>query len=331
MKQIVYVSSANSQQIEVWELNSNSSLNLIQILKIDGEPQPILIASKQKILYVGVRPKFRIHSYQIETNGTLTEIGYSIMSCSINHLEIDKTEKYLFSSSYHFNCINVFPINSLGIAQPSIQTIHGIKGCHASLMHYNNQTLFVSSLKSDKIYLYNFTKEGVLLESNKKFISIQNNSGPRHMIFQKSVDRLFNINELNGTLNIWNINQLCNKIIFLKNIDITPHKFDQPSWSSDLHISPCEKYLYASNRSCNNIVVLKNDQNINNIKVIRFIKTELQPRAFNIDKKGQNLIVAGEISNSISIYSLNNITGLLTFKNRYPTGNRPVWISIFQI
>ncbi|XBC37427.1 MAG: 6-phosphogluconolactonase [Buchnera aphidicola (Meitanaphis microgallis)] len=331
MKQIIYVSSADSQQIEVWELNSDSSLQLIQILKVDGEPQPIAITKNNKYLYIGIRPKFCICSYRIEIDGTLTKIGFANMNCSVNHLEIDKTEKYLFSSSYHFNCVNVSPINYLGIVQPSIQTIYGIKGCHASLMHYNNKNLFVSSLKEDRIYLYNFTNEGILLNSNIKFIPVKNNSGPRHMIFQKNTNRLFSINELNGSINIWHIDELCNKITFLKHLNIISCKLKYIAWSSDLHISPCEQYLYASNRGNNSITILRNNSNIDNIKIIGYIQTEVQPRAFNIDKKGKNLIVAGEKSNSISIYSLECKTGHLTFKYRYPTGNRPVWISTCQI
>ncbi|QCI23298.1 beta-propeller fold lactonase family protein [Buchnera aphidicola] len=331
MKQIVYVSSANSQQIEVWELNSDSSLNLIQVLKLNGEPQPIFIVKGKNCLYVGIRPKFCINSYQIEKSGTLIEMGFYNVPFSINHFEMDKTEKYLFSSSYHFNCINVTITNSLGIPQSSIQTIQGIKGCHASLMHYNNRNLFVSSLKTDRIYLYNFTPDGVLIENKNKFISLSNNSGPRHMIFQKNTNRLFNINELNGTISIWHVNKLCNSVIFLKNVDIVLNKLKSFAWSSDIHISPCKKYIYGSNRGNNTIAIVENNEHIKYIKVIGNIYTETQPRSFDIDQKGQHLIVVGERSNSMSVYSIDNITGLLKFKNRYPTGNRPVWISIHSI
>ncbi|XBC44129.1 MAG: 6-phosphogluconolactonase [Buchnera aphidicola (Schlechtendalia peitan)] len=331
MKNIVYISSSDSQQIEVWELNSDSSLSLIQILKLDGEPQPIIIANTRKRLYIGIRPKFCIYSYKINVNGTLEEIGRSNIPNSINHLEINKTETYLFSSSYHFNCINVSPINSSGIAQSPIQTITGIKGCHASLMHYNNRYIFVSSLQSDRIYLYNFTHEGVLLESQKKFISVGNKFGPRHLIFQKNTDRLFHINELNGSISIWKVNKSCNEVIFLKNINIISNKLKKTAWSSDLHMSSCENFLYASDRNNNSITILNNHVNIDNIKVIEYVQTEVQPRSFNIEKNGQHLIVAGEKSNSISIYKLNNITGKLKFKNRYPTGNRPIWISIHRM
>ncbi|XBC42577.1 MAG: 6-phosphogluconolactonase [Buchnera aphidicola (Kaburagia rhusicola ensigallis)] len=331
MKQILYVSSANSQQIEVWEINPDMSLNLIQVVKVDGEPQPILIVKNTKRLYLGIRPKFSIYTYQIETDGTLTQIGHSNIFCSINHFEIDKTERYLFSSSYHFNCINVSAMNSYGIPQPIIQTIHEIKGCHASLMHYNNKNLFVSSLKKDRIYLYNFTNSGVLLENKCKFISVKNNSGPRHMIFQKSVNRLFSVNELNGTISIWYVNNSCNIITFLKNVNVISHEFMHCAWSSDLHISLCEEYLYVSNRSNSSIAIIKNDKDVNNIKIIGYIQTETQPRSFCIDTTGKILIVSGEISNSISVYNICSKTGLLTFKNRYPTGSRPVWISIYTI
>ncbi|ANF17054.1 hypothetical protein XW81_01370 [Buchnera aphidicola (Schlechtendalia chinensis)] len=329
MKNIVYVSSANSQQIEVWELNPDSSLYLIQILKLKGEPQPILISSDKKRLYVGIRPKFRICSHIINSNGTLEEIGYSNISFSVNHFSINESETHLFSSSYHYNCINVSPIDSSGFIHPVIQTINEIKGCHSSLVY--NKNVFVSSLKDNRIYLYNFTKEGILVEHKKKFISFKKNCGPRHIIFQKNMNRLFSINEIDGTLSILNVSSLCNRITFKKNIDIIPNKNQKPAWSSDIHISPCTKFLYASDRGNNSITILKNHSDINSIKILGYVQTEVQPRSFDISKNGKNLIVAGELSNSISVYDRNKVTGFLKLKNRYPTGNRPVWISIHEI
>ncbi|XBC40531.1 MAG: 6-phosphogluconolactonase [Buchnera aphidicola (Nurudea yanoniella)] len=331
MNQTVYISSANSQQIEVWKLNSNLSLNLIQILKTDGEPQSIIISNSKNCLYVGIRPKFHICSYKIDIDGTLIEIGKTNILHNINHFELDKNENYLFSSSYHFNCISVSPINSFGIPQPSIQTIYKINGCHASQMHDNNIYLFVSSLRGNRIYLYNFTDEGILLRNKKTFIPLENNSGPRHMLFQSSLNRLFSVNELNGTVSIWNIDKLCKNINLLKNINIIPNSKVNPAWSSDIHISPCEKYLYASDRNSNHIAIIKNSKNITDIKVIKYVLTEIQPRSFGIDQTGKCLISIGEKSNKMSIYSLDNTTGFLKFKNRYPTGNRPVWISIRSI
>lgn len=332
MNQIVYISSANSHQIEVWSLNNDLSLNLIQIVKLDSEPQSIVILNNKKCLYVGVRPKFYIYSYKIEIDGTLTYVTKTSMTHNINHLELDKNERYVFSSSYHFNCISVSPIDSLGIPGSSIQTIREIKGCHASLMHNNNTNLFISSLKEDRIYLYNFTEEGILLKHKYTFLQLKNNSGPRHILFQKNLNRLFSINELSGTISVSNVDESLNTIILLKNISIIPKSYNAlHAWSSDIHISPCKKYLYASDRNNNNIVILQNSININDLKVIKYIPTETQPRSFAIGIDGTCLIVVGEQSNKMSIYRVDNETGLLEFKNRYPTGERPVWISIYAI
>ncbi|AAO26999.1 conserved hypothetical protein [Buchnera aphidicola str. Bp (Baizongia pistaciae)] len=331
MKQIIYITLAKNQEIEVWKLHDDFSLNLLQRISTQGEPQPIIISKDKKYLYIGVRPKFKVYSYKIKADGTLTKHACSTLPGSPNHFEIDHTGKYLFSSSYHFNCLSITPLDTLGIPRPVTQTIKNIFGCHASKMNCYNTCLFISALKKDCIYAYNFKKNGKLLKNTRKNFMTNVNFGPRHLDLQKCNNRLYSVNELNGSVDIWSINSFSNELILLKNINIMSKNYCNAAWSSDLHISPCEKFLYVSDRIENTISIIKLEKDVQNIEKIGHIKTELQPRTFSINSTGENLIVVGEKSNSFSVYKISKITGLLELKNTYSTGNRPVWISSLML
>jgi 6-phosphogluconolactonase len=56
--------------------------------------------------------------------------------------------------------------------------------------------------------------------------------------------------------------------------------------------------------------------------------TEKQPRAFNIDPSGRYLLAVGQLSNSMTVYAIDNATGKLTRLKEYPVGKNPNWIEI---
>ncbi|XBC39516.1 MAG: beta-propeller fold lactonase family protein [Buchnera aphidicola (Chaetogeoica yunlongensis)] len=329
MKQIIYISLATTKEIEVWKLHDDFSLTLLQKISLPGEPQPILILKSKKLLYVGLRPNFGIYSYTIQSNGTLKEQSSAILPGSPNHFEIDITEKFLFSSSYHFNCISVTPIDFSGNPQPFIQVINNIHGCHASKINDQNNTLFVSSLHKNRIYIFDFIKKGILLTNKYNFVITHANFGPRNLEFYKHKNWLFSINELNGSIDIWFFNQQKKTIELMKNINILSDKNTKKAWSSDLSLSSCKKYLYASDRTENTISIIKINKDIKKVKKINTVKTELkQPRTFHINSTGENLFIIGEKSHNFSIYKISQATGCLELKNTQSTiGLRPVWIS----
>ncbi|TMG82767.1 MAG: hypothetical protein E6H74_10130, partial [Betaproteobacteria bacterium] len=56
--------------------------------------------------------------------------------------------------------------------------------------------------------------------------------------------------------------------------------------------------------------------------------TERQPRGFAIDPKGKFLVAAGEKSDTISVYSIDQGSGALKLLNKYPTGKGANWVEI---
>ncbi len=55
-----------SQQIHVWSMNEVGELTLLQTVKTPGQVQPMVLSHDKKHLYIGVRPNFRVVTYEIE-------------------------------------------------------------------------------------------------------------------------------------------------------------------------------------------------------------------------------------------------------------------------
>ena len=56
--------------------------------------------------------------------------------------------------------------------------------------------------------------------------------------------------------------------------------------------------------------------------------TEKQPRGFNIDPTGRYLLSVGQLSNSMTVYAIDETTGKLTSLKQYPMGKNPNWVEI---
>ena len=56
--------------------------------------------------------------------------------------------------------------------------------------------------------------------------------------------------------------------------------------------------------------------------------TEKQPRGIAIDPKGRFLVASGEKSDTISVYSIYQNSGALTFVQKVPAGKGSNWVEI---
>lgn len=334
MKQIVYIANGTSENIEVWSLYQNGDMNLLQQVSTNGQIQPMRIVKNKNFLYAGIRPNNKIITYIIKKNGCLEKKYESFIPGTPNYISFNKTNDFLFCSSYHSNCLSVSPLNKNGIPEKPIQIIYDIQGCHAARVNYKYNILFVMSLKEDRIYLYYLKNFGILKNTEQKFLKTQNKSGPRHIVFHPNQDFVYTINELNGTIDVWKINKT-NNIIHIKNIQNINifnqnNHFAKVYWSSDIQITSCGRFLYVSDRLFNTISLFHINKN-NKIIFFQSYNTEEQPRSFYIDKTNSYLIVASEKNNIFTIYNILKGTGELKKLNTYSTGNRPVWILIHQL
>lgn len=331
MQQIVYVASPNSEQIDVWRLNSCGKLNWLQTKKVKGQVQPMVINPNKSYLYVGVRPNFGIISYHISADGRLNLLTRTTLPASPTHISTDLAGNFLFSASYSGNCISISPIDKNGIVKDWIQKLSNLMTPHSVNQSPLNQLLLVPCLSEDKIKLFNVMPNGRLIPYFQKELFTQKGSGPRHIAFHPKYPLTYCVNELNSTVNIYQYSYSDKKYKLIQTIHAFPDSISDTFWSSDIHITPDGRYLYISDRITNLLVIFSVSQNGTIIRLIGYQLTEDQPRGFNIDSKGNFLIAAGQKSDHIVVYRIDKSCGKLIQLERYATGKGAMWICIVEI
>jgi len=325
MDKYLYISSPGDNSIKILKF-FKKNITIIQEIYTDGQAQPIFLNKKYQLLYVGIRPNCNITTYKILNNGKIKKISTFLLPIPLNYISMNKKNDLLACSSYHGSALIIIKLNENGIPISIWNTFKNIHGCHCSKFYLENDSIVSTALKSDSIYIFNS------INNKKNFqklqFSVEKKSGPRHFTFHPSKNFAFSINELNGTINVWKIINNKFSINNIQKINLLPkeHNHSMYYWASDIHISSCGKYLYASER--NNSIISLFEINQSNFKIFfkKHYSVEKQPRTFFIYKKENLLSVIGEKSNFITIYKISKNNGYLYPIARNYAGENPVWI-----
>ena len=164
----------------------------------------------------------------------------------------------------------------------------------------DGENIYITDLGCD--LLLKCDAEGNILSET----ALSRGSGPRHLAFSKSGNRAYLLNELSGTVCVFDISgrepQLLQEIA---------SDSVGGGGSADIHLSPDGRYLYASNRLKEDGISVFSIDKSGRLKKIGYTKTGIHPRNFTLSPDGRFLLVAERDSNCIEVFARNKRTGLL--------------------
>ena len=328
MKQTVYIASPESQQIHVWNLNHEGALTLTQVVDVPGQVQPMVVSPDKRYLYVGVRPEFRVLAYRIAPDdGALTFAAESALPGSPTHISTDHQGQFVFVGSYNAGNVSVTRLED-GLPVGVVDVVEGLDGCHSANISPDNRTLWVPALKQDRICLFTVSDDGHLVAQDPAEVTTVEGAGPRHMVFHPNEQYAYCVNELNSSVDVWELKDPHGNIECVQTLDMMPSDFSDTRWAADIHITPDGRHLYACDRTASLITVFSVSEDGSVLSKEGFQPTETQPRGFNVDHSGKYLIAAGQKSHHISVYEIVGEQGLLHEKGRYAVGQGPMWVVV---
>ncbi|MGK2946916.1 MAG: 6-phosphogluconolactonase [Candidatus Malihini olakiniferum] len=331
MQQVIYIANSESQQIQVWQLVSSGKLTLLQAVDTPGQVQPMVIAPNKQHLYVGVRPSFSAISYHIDAQGLLMKVGSASLPGSPTHLSTDRQGRFLFSVSYNSETLSLSQIDKKGIVVEPTQQLDGLSGCHSSNIDPKNRVLWVTCLKEDRIRLYHVSQEGALSVAEQAELCTVKGAGPRHMAFHPNQRFAYCVNELNSTVDVIELYSVEGKARIVQSLDAMPQDFTDTRWAADIHLTPNGRFLYCSDRTASLLSIFQVAEDSGTLSLVGHQSTEMQPRGFNIDNSGKFIISAGQKSQHIEVYRIDQESGKLQPLMRYAVGQGPMWISILTL
>ena len=188
---------------------------------------------------------------------------------------------------------------------------------------------------SDFIAQFRFDAESGRLEPNEPAVApTDQGAGPRHMAFHPSGRFAYAVNETNSTVHSWHYDGTTGRLSHRETVDSLPSGFDR-SGNTGAHIlvSPSGRFVYASNRGHNSIVIFRVDSETGRLERVGWEQADgliRIPRNFAIDSSGRLLLVANQDADSILIFRIGSDGRLTRIGDPVPTSEKPTFVGIFD-
>jgi 6-phosphogluconolactonase len=350
----VYVSSADDGEICTYTLQADGSLQVGPRVKADKLVMPMAVSPDKKRLYASIRSKpFAVFTYGIDAKtGALSILDKSPLADSFPYLSVDRTGRNLFGASYGGHLVAVQALGKDGLpTRQAPQVIPTARNAHSIIIDRTNRWVFVPHLGTDQIFQFRFdAKSGRLASNTPAVVQMKQGSGPRHIILSPDNRHAFLLSEMVATVTTLALDQKTGLLTEVSSASAlpadsklvpgvprgavggpganqAPRDTSNDIWASDLHITPDGRFLYAAERTGNQIGAFSVDGATGKLSYLGATATEPQPRGFQIDPTGKYLVASGEKSDTISVYAI-EANGALRFLQKYPTGKGSNWVEI---
>lgn len=257
------------------------------------------------------------------------------------YITIDKDGKHVLTANYSGGSISMFNVDSVGKLLPVSDVIE-YKGkgkddkrqskphLHCVIFSPDQKYLYATDLGTDKIYKMIVDKDSqqYLTPGNSPFTKLNDMSGPRHLVFHPTLNYLYLINELSGSVNTFEYNPDNGNLNIIQSIQSDTVN---AKGSADIHITPNGKYLYSSNRLENDGLAIFSIKSDGNLEKVGYQNTGKHPRNFIITPNGKYLLVACKDDDIIQIFKIDDQTGLLNDIDKNIQIKMPVCLKFISI
>ena len=241
------------------------------------------------------------------------------------YIIVDKTGKHVLVANYTGGSVAVFPVladGKLGEASGFVQ--HTGKGpnaerqegphAHSIDLSPDNRFAMVDDLGLDELLVYKFdSAKGTLTPNDPPFTKLDAGIGPRHFVLRPDGKFAYVVSEIGHTVTVLSNDATAGKLQPIQSITTLPKDFSGRNDDAEIQIHPSGKFLYASNRGHDSIVVYAVDAAKGTLTQVEDDPTQgKEPRSFEIDPSGQYLFAENEKSDNVVVFRIDQKTGHLT-------------------
>ena len=210
-------------------------------------------------------------------------------------------------------------------APPGSFAISGHDRTHAHMIQADASGRFVlhADLGLDRIFVWRFDGErGVLTPNDPPSVSLPAGDGPRHFYFHSNGRWLYSIQEEGSTIVLFDYDPASGRLAARQTISTLPKGFAGTNFCSEILVSADGRYVYAGNRLHDSIAIFS----IGSDGGLQCVGEEWTrgdyPRSFAFDPTGHFLYCCNQRSDAVTVFSVNQTTGALSFTGQYvPVGN----------
>ncbi|WP_122744280.1 lactonase family protein [Pseudomonas viridiflava] len=348
-----YISSPADGLISQYQLDDASgALSLVEQTKAGDQVNPMALSPDGKALFAALRAKpYQVVSFSIEpVTGHLKPLAQAPLAESLAYLSTDRSGRFLMGASYGADLLSVQPIDAQHRPSDSIQTYKTGMHAHSVRTDPSNRFAYAGNLGVDRVLQYRLEpKDGKLVPIGEGYVTVPENTGPRHLAFAPNGKFLYVVGEMSGTVTAFSIDDMTGGLKQVNQANGIPARLklapgqardarnndlkDDPTpriWAADVRISPDGKWLFTSERTSSSVSVFKVDPATGKVTFVEnYPVEEKQPRNIAVAPNGRWLLVTGEKAEKVGSYSI-AADGALKRVSEAPSGKGALWIEMLS-
>lgn len=328
-KEILYIGtySQKGEGIYVYEFDRKElSYKELQILPSKISPSFLEFHPNRRYLYAANEGNGTISAYRIDPGSGKLSVLNSQPSQGNGpcHVSVDPKGRFIYVSNYGSGDLAVYLLNkdgsigSLADTKQNRGTGSQKPHMHSIVPSADGRFIYASDLGIDKIMIYMVDqKTGKLTPSSVPYVEVKAGDGPRHFVIDPKGNYAYSACELSSSVNVFQIVKNTGALVPVERVSMLPTDFKGKSYAADIHISPDGKFLYASNRGHESLVIYSVNNQTGKLNIVDFAQTHgKHPRNFNLDAKGELVFVANRDNNNVVIFKRNKTDGKLTYSGK---------------
>lgn len=316
------------------------------LLKADGTLKSVGLAAATEnpsFLAKSADGKFLLAANENGNNGGGTISSFSIINSELKFLDTKVSggahpcfvsinpAGYVLAANYSSGNVGLLKLTPSGMLEGPLDVLQHAgqgthprqKGPHAHSAWFAwNDAIITVDLGTNELWFSTLNRTtNTLAPSNPQKLAMAPGAGPRHLALHPNNRWLYVFNELNSTVTMVKINSVGTFEIG-ETITTLPVDFTGENLGADIHISRDGKFLYASNRGHNSLVIYQILKDDGKLQVVGHERVRGDwPRNFTLSPDETYLLVANERSNNIVSFKRDKKNGTLTFVHEIQAPN----------
>lgn len=305
---------------------SSSGLEVIERHVVGEVPSFLACAPRRRRIYAAVEESSRVASLEVRDDGSLELLGDVPCPGGPAFVSVDPSERWVLSASYGSGEVRSYPILDDGSLGPARAELVAGKWAHAALVEPVSGNLFVPCKGADTLRTFAFDAESGALTPELE-IETDAGVGPRHVAFSKDGRRVYLVGENDASLSVYRRGE--EGLFLAQKESLLPRPFRDGDSGADVHLSPDERFVYASARGHDSVAIFEVTQTGVRLRGIESTRGRI-PRNFGVIG-GDRLIVANQESAALAVFTRDAQSGYLEFSGSHELGEKIFWVGEFPL
>jgi 6-phosphogluconolactonase len=341
---LLYIATQNPEKMGIAVADFDSATGMLsepRVIMETRDPAHFTLSADGKHLYMcNTGTPGGVSAFVVENKktGALRLLNYKeSQGRGPSYVSVDRSGRYVLDANYGGGFVEVHSLTKDGALDQQTAFVQHIGSsvdpkrqtkpyAHWIRTDPTNKFALAADLGMDQVVIYRFdARTGKLAPNDPPSAKVAGGMGPRHLVFHPNSRWVYGIAEIANEVMAFNWDAGKGVLTQFQSVKTLVEGYKDPSTAAEIAVHANGKFLYASNRGEDTIVVYAIDNKTGELTFKQRVPSGGKvPRYFTFDPTNKWLIVSNQDSATVAVFSVDAKTGELAAHGKPVTLVKPM-------